>query len=70
MVRIARFAWDESLGPVSQVMSPRGDVWDLPPVERESRNPNSDAKTGRKSPPRKGRSRAHLPSEPGTDRAA
>jgi hypothetical protein len=41
MVRIARFGWDESLGPISQVFGRNGDSWDLPPVERDRENPNT-----------------------------
>jgi hypothetical protein len=41
MVRIARFGWDESLGPISQVFGRNGETWDLPPVERDRENPNT-----------------------------
>jgi len=67
MVRIARFAWDESLGPLSEVISPKGDVWDSSPVDRGSKNPNSEPKKPRKTSRKSHRSQ---PSEPPRDRAA
>ncbi len=70
MVRIARFAWDESLGPVSQVVSPQGDVWDLPPVDRNAKNPNSDPKKPGKSARERRTNLAQGGAQPDQDRAA
>jgi hypothetical protein len=62
MVRIARFGWDESLGPLSQVFGRNGDSWDLPPVERERENPNTSPRKRPKNVGKsqgKGRARQH-----------